>query len=310
MTRAARTAIAGRARRGRSVAPLGVTAELAESGVRPRKSRGQNFLIQPGIADQIVGAAALGAEDEVIEIGPGLGVLSDRIVRTGVRRLWMVELDPDLARRLEHAFAGHPAARVVCGDFLEADLTAIVERPPIKVIGNLPFNAAAAILRRLDAAHDVIARMVLMFQREVAERIRARPGESAYSALSAYTALYWEIGDHFRVAAGNFRPKPRVDAEVLVFAPRALRPCSAGQEAAVISTIRAAFSSPRKTLRNALASALHASPVMIVAALERAAIDPGARPATLALDDFVRLAGALEGAGLLINAEPAERRHA
>jgi 16S rRNA (adenine1518-N6/adenine1519-N6)-dimethyltransferase len=310
MTRAARTAMAGHVRRRRSVAPLGVAAELATSGVRPRKSRGQNFLVQPAIADQIVAAAELEPDDEVVEIGPGLGVLSDRIVRAGVRRLWMVELDPRLASRLEDAFAGHPAVRVVCGDFLEADLAALVERPPVKVIGNLPFNAAAAILRRLDTARDLIARMVLMFQREVAERIRARPGERAYSALSVYTALYWEAGAHFRVAAGNFRPKPRVDAEVLVFTPRARPPFSAGREAAVLDTIRAAFSTPRKTLRNALASALHTSPVMIATALEQTGIDPGARPATLTLDDFVRLADVLERRGALPGAGPVERRDA
>jgi 16S rRNA (adenine1518-N6/adenine1519-N6)-dimethyltransferase len=299
MTRATRAAMPRHARRERRVAPLGVCAELAAAEVRPRKSRGQNFLVQPAIADQIVVAAGLAPDDEVVEIGPGLGILSDRIVRAGVRRLWLVELDPRLARRLEDAFAGHPAVRVVCRDFLEVDLAALAERPPVKVIGNLPFNAAAAILRRLDAMHGVIARMVLMFQREVAERIRARPGQRAYSALSVFTALYWESGAHFRVAAGNFRPKPKVDAEVVVFTPRAHPPFAARHEGAVLDAIRAAFSAPRKTIRNALAAALEASTETIAVALQQAAIDPGTRPATLAVTDFVRLAGALEALGAL-----------
>ena len=175
--------------------------------MRPRKSRGQNFLIQPAIADRIVAAAAIEPGDEVVEIGPGLGILSDKILRAGVRRLWLVELDARLAERLQSAFAGHPAVRVVCRDFLEVELAAMVERPPVKVIGNLPFNAAGAILRRLDEMRGAIGRMVLMFQREVAERIRAHAGERAYSALSVFTALYWETRDHFRVAAGNFRPR-------------------------------------------------------------------------------------------------------
>jgi len=287
----------GKAAGGRS--PFAVAAELEAAGVRPRKSRGQNFLIQPAIAERIVAAAAIAPGDEVVEIGPGLGILSDRILRAGVRRLWLVELDERLAERLESMFAGHPAVRVVCRDFLKVELAGLVERPPVKVIGNLPFNAAAAILRRLDEMRGAIGRMVLMFQREVAERIRARAGERAYSALSVFTALYWETREHFRVAAGNFRPAPHVDAEVIVFTPHPRAPFAAAAEAPLLSAIRAAFSAPRKTIRNALAGALDAAPDAIAAALARAAIDHGARPATLAVADFVRLAEALECVGAI-----------
>lgn len=287
---------AGRGKPSRA-APFAVAAELAAAGVRPRKSRGQNFLVQPAIADRIVAAAAIAPGDEVIEIGPGLGILSDKILRAGVRRLWLVELDARLAERLESAFAGHPAVRVICRDFLAVELAQLVERPPVKVIGNLPFSAAAAILRRLDEMRGAVGRMVLMFQREVAERIRARAGERAYSALSVFTALYWETRGHFRVAAGNFNPAPRVDAEVIVFNPLERAPFAPADEAALLGTIRAAFSTPRKTIRNALAGALGAAPETVGDALARAGIDNAARPATLSVDDFVRLARALESAG-------------
>ena len=292
----ARRAKAGQSRIARA-SPFAVAAELEAAGVRPRKSRGQNFLVQPAIADRIVAAAAIAPGDEVVEVGPGLGILSDKILRAGVRRLWLVELDPRLAERLESAFAGHPAVRVICRDFLEVELAGMVEQPPAKVIGNLPFNAAAAILRRLDEMRGAIGRMVLMFQREVAERIRARAGERAYSALSVYTALYWETREHFRVAAGNFSPAPRVDAEVIVFTPHAQAPFAPAGEAALLGAIRAAFSAPRKTIRNALAGALGAAPETVADALARAGIDHTARPATLSVADFVRLAGALEYAG-------------
>ncbi len=285
-------------RQRRAAPPRAVADELASAGVRPRKSRGQNFLIQPAIADRIVAAAEIEAGDEVVEIGPGLGILSDRIVRAGARRLWLIELDARLARQLESAFAGHPAVRVLCRDFLEVDLAEIAERPPLKVIGNLPFNAAGAILRKLDAARASISRMVLMFQREVADRIRARAGERAYSALSVYTALYWQTLEHFRVSAGNFRPAPRVDAEVIAFMPLASAPFAPADEPAVLDAIRAAFSAPRKTIRNALAGALAAAPEAVSAALGRAGLDPAARPATLAVADFVRLAAALERSGI------------
>jgi 16S rRNA (adenine1518-N6/adenine1519-N6)-dimethyltransferase len=272
-----------------------VAGELAAAGVRPRKSRGQNFLVQHAIADRIVAAAGIAPGDEVVEIGPGLGVLSDRILRAEPRRLWLVELDSRLASRLESAFSSHPAVRVVCAEFLEIELSQFAERPPVKIIGNLPFNAASAILRRLDESRAEIANMVLMFQREVGERIRANPGDRAYSALSVFTALYWKIREHFRVAAGNFRPMPRVDAEVIVFAQGEEPIFDPEREAALLGMIRAAFSAPRKTVRNAIAGALHISPQNVADALERARIDPAARPGTLAISDFVRLAEVLPG---------------
>jgi 16S rRNA (adenine1518-N6/adenine1519-N6)-dimethyltransferase len=278
-------------------------AELDAAGVRPRKSRGQNFLVQPAIADRIVTAAGAGPGDEVVEIGPGLGILSERILRAGVRRLCLVELDQRLAARLEDAFRDHPAVRVVCGDFLQIGLGVLAERPPVKVIGNLPFSAAAAILRRLDEERRVTARMVLMFQREVAERVRARPGERAYSALSAFTALYWETSGHFRVAAGNFHPTPRVDAEVVILNPLREPPFAPAEEAAVLNTIRASFSAPRKMIRNSLAGALGAAPEMIDRALACAALDPTARPAALGVADFVRLTAALHESGALTTSE-------
>ena len=268
---------------------------LESVGVRARKSRGQNFLVQPGIADRIVAAAEIQRGDEVVEIGPGLGVLSDRILRTEMRRLWLIELDPRLASRLESAFSSHPAVRVICADFLDVDLAQMTDRPPLKIIGNLPFNAAGAILRRLDESRAVIGRMVLMFQREVGERIRARPGDRAYSALSVFTALYWKIPEHFRVAAGNFRPMPRVDAEVIVFTPVERPIFDPACESAVLGVIRAAFSAPRKTIRNSLIGALDALPQTIADALDRAGINPAVRPGTLAAADFVRLAEVLHG---------------
>ena len=150
--------------------------------------------------------------------------------------------------------------------------------------------------------HARIARMVLMFQREVAERIRSRPGAGNYGALSVFTAMYWEIDGHFRVAAGSFHPKPKVDAEVLTFAPRRPMPFAPEEESTMLATVRAAFSAPRKTLRNAVGKALAIEPTALEAAFKRAAIDPAARAATLAVGDFVLLARALH-----LNAQSRER---
>jgi 16S rRNA (adenine1518-N6/adenine1519-N6)-dimethyltransferase len=293
--------------RGGKLRPAGA---LAIAGVRPHKSKGQNFLVQPRVADRIVEAAEIADGDDVIEIGPGLGILSERIAERPVRRLILIELDERLAAQLTDRFAGDARVTVINKDFLSGeprdflscapdDFVTIESReipcgPPLRVVANLPFNVAAAILERLCGMHTQIARMVLMFQREVAERIRARPGADNYGALSVYTAMYWEIGGHFRVAAGNFHPKPKVDAEVLTFAPRIPMPFAPEEERTVLATVRAAFSAPRKTLRNAVGRALAIESSSLEAAFTMASIDPAARVATLAVGDFVRLARALQ----------------
>jgi 16S rRNA (adenine1518-N6/adenine1519-N6)-dimethyltransferase len=263
---------------------------LTAIGVRPRKSRGQNFLVQVAVANRIVEAARLAPEDRVLEIGPGLGILSERIAAHPLSKLTLVELETSLATQLERRFAGDRRVRVVNADFLKADFAALCDRVPTKVIGNLPFNAAAAILSRLCTHRAGIARMVLMFQREVAERIRARAGEPSYGALTVFTALYFKVESHFRVSAGNFHPRPRIDAEVLVFEPQPRPIFNAEEESTVLETIRAAFFAPRKTLRNSIAHALHMNAGPVDETLRAAAIDPGARAETLPGPDFVRLA--------------------
>jgi 16S rRNA (adenine1518-N6/adenine1519-N6)-dimethyltransferase len=268
---------------------------LAAAGVRPSKSRGQNFLVNPAVAERIVAAANLEPGDEVLEIGPGLGILTENIVEQPIRRLVLVELDARLAERLALRFVELEMVRVVNDDFLHLDLTADYLSPPLVVIGNLPFNVAAAILRRLSDNAAMFTRMVLMFQREVAERIRARLGDAGYSALSVYTALYWKIDLHFRVAAGSFHPRPKVDAEVMRFVPRENRVFAPDEEATLLAVIRAAFSAPRKTIRNTLAGGLKLSADRIADALEAARIKPAARAETLGVEDFARLARILRG---------------
>jgi 16S rRNA (adenine1518-N6/adenine1519-N6)-dimethyltransferase len=271
---------------------------LARAGVRPSKGRGQNFLVQPAVADRIVAAARLEPGDQVIEIGPGLGILSERIVAYPIARLAMVEIDSRLAADLKDRFQSAPKVEVIEADFLDLEPATVFRDSPAVVIGNLPFSSASAILRKLCDwrrmnSRQMISRMVLMFQREVAERIRARPGQPGYAMLSVVSALYWEIDSHFRITAGSFHPKPKVDAEVLIMRPRVPAPFADDEEHAVIETVRAAFSSRRKTLRNALSSGLKIVPARAQAALERAAIDPGARAETLDTAGFVRLTRAL-----------------
>ncbi|HEY6395565.1 MAG TPA: 16S rRNA (adenine(1518)-N(6)/adenine(1519)-N(6))-dimethyltransferase RsmA [Candidatus Binataceae bacterium] len=273
-----------------------VAPALIEAGVRPAKSRGQNFLVQGAVADRIIQAASLGKSDEVIEIGPGLGVLTERIVRYPLRRLTLIEIDRRLAARLERRFSADPRVCVIAADFLDLHPSSIIVGSRVKVIGNLPFNVAAAILKKLSDTHESISRMVLMFQREVAARIRARPREDGYSALSAFTAMYWQIDLHFAVAPGSFHPRPKVSAEVLRFLPIDNPPFAQAEEQRILQTVRASFSAPRKMIRNAIQKSTGLAPSQIAAALERAGINHGARAETLGIDDFVRLSRELEPA--------------
>jgi 16S rRNA (adenine1518-N6/adenine1519-N6)-dimethyltransferase len=276
-----------------SSATSGPARTLASIAVRPRKSRGQNFLVQPAIAARIVAALEIGPGDTVVEIGPGLGILSDLLVREPLQRLQLIELDAQLATRLADRFKNDPRVAVANRDFLRTDLSEFTGVSPVRIIGNLPFNVAGAILERLCDYHKSVTRMVLMFQREVAERIRARPGMRAHGGLSVFTALYWEVRGYFRVAGGSFHPRPAVDAEVLTLTPRSDLSFASEDEKSVLATIRAAFSAPRKTMRNSLAGGLGLEGGAAETALRSAGIDPATRPGTLEVIDFIRLARVL-----------------
>jgi 16S rRNA (adenine1518-N6/adenine1519-N6)-dimethyltransferase len=267
-------------------------AALKLAGVRPSKSRGQNFLVQHEVAAQIVHTAQIEANDTVVEIGPGLGILTELILEAAPRKLMLVELDARLAGVLRARFGGAAGVTVLDRDFV-ALAPSEFGKAPFRVIGNLPFNSAATILRRLTVWHDSIQRMVLMFQREVAERIRALPGSRQYGALSVYTSFYWRVTDHFRVAAGCFHPRPKVEAEVLILEPRRERIFDMVGERELSATVRAAFSAPRKMIRNSLAGGLGVEPKAVEAALEQAGIDPEVRPATLDLVHLIALAAIL-----------------
>jgi 16S rRNA (adenine1518-N6/adenine1519-N6)-dimethyltransferase len=268
---------------------------LKSAGVWPSKSRGQNFLVQPSIAAQIVNAAEIEAGDVVVEIGPGLGILTERILSAGPRELILYEMDRRLAAGLAARFCGDERAKVLNRDFLMVTRSEFGgER--LKVVGNLPFSVAAAILRHLSDYRESIVRMVLMFQREVGERIRSLPGSRNYGALSVFSSLYWRIIDHFCVAAGSFHPRPKVDAEVLIMEPRREPDFNAADEPDVRATIRAAFFAPRKTIRNSLAGGLGVDTNTIETALEVANIDPSLRPAMLDRSQLIALARILRPA--------------
>jgi len=255
---------------------------------RPRRRFGQNFLVQPETARRIVALAQLDGGQTVLEIGPGRGALT-ALLAAGAKRLILVEIDRDLAADLRQRFAD-PHVEIVERDILRVDIQSLLgEDAPATVVANLPYNVSTPVLLRLLDTSQLLRRLVLMLQREVAERLCAAPDSKAYGALSVAVQLLCRAEIAFTVPPGAFRPVPKVESAVIVLDPRQPPPLSAAQRQALRRLLRAVFSQRRKQLANSL-RALCDDPRAILAQLD---IDPKCRPETLCPGDFLRLAAAL-----------------
>jgi 16S rRNA (adenine1518-N6/adenine1519-N6)-dimethyltransferase len=222
--------------------------------------------------------------DLVVEIGPGQGALTALLAARAGRYLG-IEVDPVLAARLQGRFDVRVAdART----FDYRTLAAPGGR--VLVVGSLPYSVAKPILVGLDRARDVIAEMALMLQREVAERLAARPGGRSYGSLAVLTQLHWEVRVALRVPPGAFSPPPLVDSAVVHMKARPGPAVPVGDEARFRRIVLAAFGQRRKALANALAAGLHAPVPVARDRLGRAGIDPRRRAETLTLAEFARLA--------------------
>jgi 16S rRNA (adenine1518-N6/adenine1519-N6)-dimethyltransferase len=268
---------------------------LAAAGLRPQKRWGQHFLCDPAVARRIVDAARLPPDAAVLEIGPGLGALTDELA-TRAGRLYLIEIDRGLAARLVERHAAQPHVQVLVGDVLELPLDAVIAEPQATVVANLPYNISTPVLFRLVALRARFPCAVVMLQREVAERLAAGAGADARGVLSVLMQTWAEVRVAFKVSRRSFVPPPRVDSAVVVLR-FSVTPRVAIEDVALYdAVVRAAFGQRRKMLRNALA-ALAASRGIDAAALEErcahARVDSRARAETLELDDFARLAAAL-----------------
>ncbi len=260
---------------------------LRDLGVRPRKALGQNFLVTESFAERIVAAADVQGRD-VLEIGPGMGALSERLAMRAAR-LTLLEIEARMAERLRERFAGADHVRVVTGDALSADLAALVEGPGRGVVvANLPYSVASPILLRLLDASDRYQRLVLMLQREVAERLVAAPGGKDYGLPSIWVALRGTARILFRVPPGAFVPRPKVESAVVAIELGTAPRVALSDEARFRTLVRAAFAQRRKTLRAALGKLASES------LFERAGIDGRRRGETLSIEEFARLANETE----------------
>jgi 16S rRNA (adenine1518-N6/adenine1519-N6)-dimethyltransferase len=271
--------------------------ELRESGVRPSKALGQHFLSDRNAVSKIVSACDLAADDVVIEVGPGLGVLTERLAEAA-GRLIAVEIDAQLSARLRERFAAQPQVTIVEADVLSVAPAALLrtvglpESTPYIVVGNLPYNIGAAILRHFLEASPAPQRLIVMLQREVAASITAAPGDLGLLGVSVQ--VYAEARRLFNLSPRAFYPPPKVVSTVLHLdtRPEPLVPLSERER--FFRVAHAGFSAPRKQLRNSLAQGLSLTPADVLPAIEAAGIDPHLRPEDLSIDGWLRLSRRIE----------------
>ncbi len=254
---------------------------------RRRKSLGQHFLVDARIANRIVAAAELDGSDTALEIGPGSGVLTRRMVEQA-GRVVTVELDQRLGAELPERLGFPSNLEVVQGDGREIDVDALVgPGMAYKVVANLPYYAAAPIVRRFLETVRPPTLLVVMVQREVADAMNAKPGE--FSLLSVATQFYAEPSVVAQVPARCFRPPPKVSSTVLKLAVRAEPAAAVADREAFFALVRAGFNAPRKQLRNSLMQGTGAAAETVAESLDDAGIDPQRRPATLGIGEWAAL---------------------
>ncbi|HEX7976809.1 MAG TPA: 16S rRNA (adenine(1518)-N(6)/adenine(1519)-N(6))-dimethyltransferase RsmA [Anaerolineales bacterium] len=265
---------------------IDVTGLLRRYGLHPDKRLGQNFLVDESALNKIVEIAEVGSDDTVLEVGPGLGSLTS-LLATQARRVVAVELDENLLPPLREALASYSNVELVQGDILALDTERLIGEASYRVVANIPYYITSALIRHLLEAKARPVQMVLTVQREVAERITARPGDMSLLALSVQ--VYGRPEVMARIPAGAFYPAPTVDSAVVRVGlyPEPILP--AKQLDAFFRLAKAGFSQKRKTLRNALAGGMHWSPVQAEAVLRAAGIDPKRRAETLSLEEWGRL---------------------
>lgn len=280
------------------LASLSATRELLdEFGLATKHRLGQNFLIDNHVIERICELAGLRGTERVVEIGPGIGTLTLALVEEAARVV-SIEMDPELEPVLAAHEADHPNFRYLMGDALKVTADAVARAAggdPTALVANLPYNVAATIILDYFQRMPSLERAVVMVQKEVADRIAARPGTKAYGAYTVKLALYGSVTGRFEVPPRCFMPAPHVDSAVVRIdrasalldgAPADVAPAD------VVPVVEAAFAQRRKTIRNSMSGSGY-DKALLDDAFAACSIAPTARAETLAPADFVRLAAAL-----------------
>jgi len=265
---------------------------------RPKRALGQNFLVDPNLRRRIVEEVRVDPGGVLLEIGPGLGALTEglaeRVAEVGATLL-LVELDRELAALQRERYRDRPDLRVIEGDMTEISLRELVEDPSVlSVVGNIPYNVTSPILFHLLRSPRP-REILLMVQREVADRILAEPGPGAYGALTVGVRAVATVERVLQVGAGAFRPRPTVDSTVLRLRPIVPSPLEAGEEEGLRELTRALFQWRRKQLGKILRDHpdLGVAPARIAPLLAEVGAAERDRPETVSPEGFVRMARAL-----------------
>lgn len=261
--------------------------------LRPKKKLGQHFLTDPSAAEMIVRLSKITAEDTVLEIGAGLGALTIPAAKAS-RHVYAVETDPQLIQLMKSELAVHKLdnVEIIQKSILGVDLGSLAEKidRQLIVIGNLPYNISSQILIQLVQARSHVSRAILMFQKELARRLRAIPGNKDYGRLTVMLAYCAEIKSVAKMSASHFYPKPKVDSEIVEINFNISREYPAHDETMLFKVVKAAFGTRRKTVKNALLTGgLQIDSRLAREALIAAKIDPGRRAETLSVSEFIAL---------------------
>lgn len=249
---------------------------------RMKKRFGQHFLHDQGVVDKIITAACVSKNVRVVEIGPGLGVLTDELLQRA-DQVTVMEIDHELVERLEHR--RDPRLCIHAGDVLKLPWRDFLTEPPYLLVANLPYNISSQIVFRLLDHRDLFQRLVLMFQREVGERLMALPGTKDYGILSVFCRLWYDISKVALVKPGAFTPPPKVDSVVLCFDPLPRPRVDPVDDVYFRKVVKGSFTQRRKTIRNSLLAAGFQAPA-IDHALTLSGISPTCRGETLTLTNF------------------------
>lgn len=251
---------------------------------KARKRFGQNFLTDPTVISRIVDAIAPKPGELVLEIGPGQAALTQPLAESGVE-LHLLEIDRDLAARLDVVYATRDNVTVHNGDALKMDFAEITGGRRFRLVGNLPYNISTPLLFHVLEWSELVSDMHFMLQKEVVKRMAAVPGGKTWGRLSLMCQYRCSVTPLFDVPPTAFSPAPKVESAIVRLVPHPEPPVEIADFAAFEQMVSRAFSQRRKTLRNSLRDVVDAT------TMESAGIDPGARPETLSLEQFAKLAG-------------------
>jgi len=256
--------------------------------MKAKKSLGQNFLINDSILPTIIKAAEIAPGDLVLEVGPGKGILTEALLAAGAK-VYAVEKDFDLIAGLTQKFGSNSNLKIIHQDALWFDETTL---PPYKVVANLPFYIASPIIRKFLESSNQPDLMVLMVQKEVAEKITAKPGHHERGILTLAVEFYGDAQIIATVSKNSFRPQPQVEAAVIKIQP--YRHCRSGgkpvEPKLFFRIVKAGFAAKRQQIHNSLAATLRLPKDKVLSILEKSNIDPQKRAEDLSLNDWLKLA--------------------